>query len=179
MSLEDRGAQHDKVVVDKYHNPNADYVMTTRDYVLRPSADGDSGAITITLPRVAEAKGRFYSINCRNADAANTVTIQDRDDSECWLGDIVFTGQCQRILLYSDGLMWHALGEAAGWPGLSTTPGPGTTEPPTTAAPTTVAATTAGQSTTVAASTAAPTTVTQSTAAPTTVATTVAPTTVV
>lgn len=171
MSLEDRGAQHDKVVVDKYHNPIADYTMTTRDYVLRPSADGDSGAITITLPRVAEAKGRFYSINCRNADAANTVTIQDRDDSECWLGDIVFTGRCQRVLLYSDGLMWHALGEAAAWPGLSTTPGPGTTEPPTTAAPTTVAATTAGQSTT-----AAPTTL-ATTAAPTTLATTVAPTT--
>lgn len=163
MSLEDRGAQHDKVVVDKYHNPNADYVMTTRDYVLRPEADEDSGAITITLPRVAEAKGRFYSINCRNADAVNTVTIQDRDDSECWLGDIAFTGQCQRVLLYSDGLMWHALGEAAGWPGLSTTPGPGTTTPPTTVAPTTLTPTTAaGQATSV---------------APTTLATTVAPTT--
>jgi hypothetical protein len=145
MSLEDRGAQHDKVVVDKYHNPNADYIMTTRDYVLRPEADGDSGAITITLPRVAEAKGRFYSINVRNADAVNTITIQDRDDSECWLGDIVLTGKCQRVLLYSDGLMWHALGEAAGWPGLGTTPAPGTTPTPTTVAPTTV-----DQSTTVA-----------------------------
>lgn len=143
MSLEDRGAQHDKVVVDKYHNPNADYVMTTRDYVLRPSADGDSGNITITLPRVAEAKGRFYSICVRNADAVNTVTIQDRDDSECWITDIVFDGKCDRVLLYSDGLMWHALGEQAGWPGINTTYAPGTTAAPTTItttlAPTTVA----------------------------------------
>ena len=69
-------------VVDKYHAPNADYEMNVRDYVLRPSADGDSGPIDITLPPVSEARGRFYSIIVRNADAVNTVTIQDRDDSE-------------------------------------------------------------------------------------------------
>ena len=173
MSLEDRGAQHDKIVVDKYHNPIADYTMTTRDYVLRPAANALSGAITITLPRVAEAKGRFYSICVRNADAVNTVTIQDRDDSECWLADIVFDGKCDRVLLYSDGLMWHAMGGLNAWPGLSTTPAPGTTEPPTTVAPTTVAPTTAaGQATST-----APTTIATS-AAPTTLTTTVAPTTV-
>ena len=93
MSLEDRGAQHDKIPVDKYHDPGVAYVMTTRDYVLRPSADGVSGPIAITLPPVAEAKGRFYSICVRNADAVNTITIQDNnDDSECWLGNIVFNG---------------------------------------------------------------------------------------
>ncbi len=57
MSLEDRGSQQDKVIVDKYHDPLVNYTMTTRDYVLRPSADADSGPITITLPPVAEAKG--------------------------------------------------------------------------------------------------------------------------
>ena len=133
MSLEDRGAQHDKVVVDKYHNPNANYTMNTRDYVLRPSADEDSGAITVTLPPVAEAKGRFYSIIVRDADGTNTVTIADNnDDSECWVGDIVFNGPCDRVLLYSDGLAWHALGEAASWPGASSTPPPGTSTAPTT-----------------------------------------------
>ena len=138
--LEDRFAQHDKEFADKYHNPNADYEMTVRDYVLRPSADGDSGAITITLPPVAEAKGRFYSICVRNADAVNTVTIQDRqDDSECWLGDVVYDGKCDGNIWYSDGLKWWALGEMAGWPGLSTTAAPGTTPTPTTLAPTTAA----------------------------------------
>lgn len=137
--LEDRAAQHDKEVVDKYHNPNAAYAMTTRDYVLRPSADAISGPIIITLPPVTEAKGRLYSICVRNADAVNTVTIQDQDESECWIGDIVFNGKCDRTLMYSDGLMWYALGQQADWPGISTTAPPGTTSPPTTAGPTTAA----------------------------------------
>jgi len=164
MSLEDRGAQHDKVIVDKYHDPNAAYQMTTRDYVMRPSADGISGAIIISLPPVAEAKGRFYSICVRNADAVNTVTIQDLDDSECWITDIVFDGKCDRALMYSDGLMWYALGEQASWPGISTTHAPGTTGTPTTVAPTTVDRTSQ-----------APTTLLTS-AAPTTLLTTLAPT---
>lgn len=111
--LEDRGAQHDKIVVDKYHNPIASYEMNTRDYVLRPSADGDSGAIIITLPPVAEAKGRMYSITIRSADATNTVTIEDNnDDSESWCGDVicVTTGG---VIFYSDGLRWYAI-----YPGL-------------------------------------------------------------
>lgn len=146
MGLEKHGEQHYREVVDKYVNPNADYEMSTRDYVVRPSADADSGAITITLPRVAEAEGRFYSIIARNADAVNTITIEDNnDDSECWTADIVMNGKCDRILLYSDGLAWHSLGPGAvgDWPGASTTYPPGTTAPPTTTAPTTVAPTTA------------------------------------
>lgn len=106
MSLEDRFAQHDKVIVDKYVNPAADYYMTTRDYVVRPAADGVSGAFTVYLPPVAEAKGRFYSIVCRNADAVNTITVADLDDSECWAGDVTLNSKCDRVLAYSDGLCW-------------------------------------------------------------------------
>jgi len=62
----------------------------------------------IVLPPVAEAKGRFYSIVVRAADAVNTVTVSDRDDSECWT-DIVLNNKCDRLLLYSDGLFWHPL----------------------------------------------------------------------
>jgi len=142
MSLEDRFAQHDKVIVDKYHNPTADYEMTTRDYVLRPDSSG--GAITITLPPVAEAKGRWYSIISRGGPS---VTIQDRDDSECWLADIVLNGKCDRCLLYSDGLAWHPVGNVGEWPGLATTRSPGTTTPPTTAAPSTEAQTTVAPTT--------------------------------
>lgn len=137
MGLEQNNEQQYREHPDKYVNPNADYEMTTYDYVVRPSADGDSGPITLTLPRVAEAKGRFYSIITRNADAVNTITIQDRDDSECWIGDIVHNGKCDRSLLYSDGLAWIPLGSPGEWPGISTTAPPGTTAPPTTAAPTT------------------------------------------
>ena len=42
--LEDKFAQHDKVVVDKYHNPEASYTMSTSDYVLRPVANEDTGS---------------------------------------------------------------------------------------------------------------------------------------
>ena len=115
MALEERGAQQDKIPGDKFVNPNAAYAMTTYDYIVRPSADGASGAIIITLPRVAEARGRFYSIVCRDADGVNTVTITHDNDSECWLGDIVFDGKCDKVLLYSDGMCWHPLG--AGGPG--------------------------------------------------------------
>ena len=136
MGLEQNNEQHYREVVDKYINPNANVQMTTRDYVVRPSADGDSGAITVTLPPVAEAVGRFYSIIVRNADAVNTVTVADKNDSECWPGDIVLNGKCDRLLMYSDGLAWLALaGAPGGFPGVSTTYPPGTTVAPTTSAP--------------------------------------------
>lgn len=109
MALEDRGAQHDKEVVDKYHDPSVSYAMNTRDYVLRPSAI--LAPIVISLPPVAEAKGRFYSIIARAADAVNTITIQDLDDSECWTGDYVMNRKCEKALFYSDGLAWITFGE--------------------------------------------------------------------
>jgi len=104
--LEDRFAEHDKEVVDKYIDPTGNVQMTTLDYVVRPSANALTGPITLTLPPVADAKGRWYSIIAREADVINTITIQDDDDSECWVGDIEFNGKCDRVLLYSDGLAW-------------------------------------------------------------------------
>ncbi len=106
MALEDKGAQHDKVIVDKYIDPAGSVEMSTRDYVVRPSAL--TAPMVIVLPAVAEAKGRFYSIVARAASAINTITISDKDDSECW-EDIVFNGPCDAMLLYSDGLFWHRL----------------------------------------------------------------------
>ena len=133
MGLEQKSEQHYREVVDKYVNPNANYEMSTRDYVVRPSADPDSGAITLTLPPVAEAKGRFYSIIARDADGTNTITIQDKDDSECWEADIVLNGKCDGELLYSDGLTWIRIA--------SVTRGVGTTKAPTSIAPTTIVTT--------------------------------------
>jgi len=106
MALEDRGAQHDKEVVDKFIDPAASVKMTTFDYVIRPSAL--TAPMVIVLPPVAEAKGRFYSIVVRAADAQNTITVSDRDDSEC-CADIVLNNKCDRLLMYSDGLFWHPL----------------------------------------------------------------------
>lgn len=106
MALEDRGAQHDKEIVDKFIDPTESVEMTTRDYVVRPSAT--IAPMVIVLPPVAEAKGRFYSILVRAADAINTITVTDKDDSECWT-DVVFNSKCDRALFYSDGLFWHPL----------------------------------------------------------------------
>jgi hypothetical protein len=114
MSLEQNNEQHYRECPDKYHDPAEDYEMSTRDYVLRPSADQESGAITVVLPPVAEAKGRFYSILAREADVVNSVTITHRDDSEYWVSDIVLTICGDRALLYSDGLCWHPLSVIAG-----------------------------------------------------------------
>ena len=135
MGLEQNNEQHYREVVDKYVNPNANYQMTTRDYVVRPSADGDSGSITILLPPVAEAVGRFYSIIAREASLTNTITIADKDDSECWEADIVFNGKCDGELFYSDGLTWIRCA--------TVTRGSSTTNVPTTVAATTLAPTTA------------------------------------
>jgi len=104
--LEDRFAQHDKEVVDKYIDPAASVEMVNYDYVVRPSAL--TAPMVIVLPAVAEAKGRFYSIVVRAADVVNTITVTDKDDSECW-ADIILNGKCDRLLMYSDGMHWHPL----------------------------------------------------------------------
>jgi hypothetical protein len=122
MGLEDRGAQQDKIPVDKYVDPTGNYQMNTRDYVVRPSADEESGPWNLTLPPVAEAKGRFYSIICRNADAVNFITVQDKDDSECWPGDIILNGKCDRLLAYSDGLAWFIFGNILTFLGTTVSP---------------------------------------------------------
>jgi len=132
MALEDKFAQHDKIVVDKYVNPTADYEMNTYDYVVRPSADPSTGKITITLPRVAEAKGRFYSILARDADGTNTITVQDQDDSELW-SDITLNGPGDQVLLYSDGIHWWSVVSILTYSGTTAAP----TTQSTTAAPTT------------------------------------------
>ena len=185
MSLEDRFAQHDKEVVDKFINPAAAVQMNTWDYIVRPSADGDSGPWVLTLPPVAEAKGRFYSIICRNADAVNTITVTHDSDSECWTGDVVLNGKCDKILCYSDGLAWFVAESILTYTGTTPTPttvGPTTVGPtvgPTTIGPTSIAPTTVASQTTSGSTTPAPTTTAPTSLAPTTTApTSLAPTTV-
>lgn len=105
MGLEQNNEQHYREVVDKYHDPSATYQMNTRDYVMRPTVD--AAPIVLTLPQVAESKGRFYSIIARgNVDTTNTVTIQNNGESENWIGDIVLSELGDGAILYSDGLAW-------------------------------------------------------------------------
>lgn len=128
MTLDERFMQGD-IVVDKQEAVTEDYEMSCRDYVVRTWSTPETGPITLTLPPVGEARGRFYAILARNADAVNNVTITDDDDSECWEGDFTLDGKCDGQIFYSDGYKW--------WQMRGVTAYEGTTEPPTTSPPTT------------------------------------------
>jgi len=103
MSLESKHVEQD-VVVDKFHMPLATYVMTVRDYVVRP--DATAGAMTVTLPSVAEAKGKFYSIIAQYADNTNTITITHDAHSAGWSEDLVLNEKGRGAIFYSDGMEW-------------------------------------------------------------------------
>lgn len=66
--------------------------------------DSTGGALTLTLPPVTEAKGRFYSILfiTDNGD----LTVADQDDSYDW-NDLTVDDAGECLLLYSDGQKWH------------------------------------------------------------------------
>ncbi len=102
MSLERTPREHENLV-NVASFKTADYQMTPYDYVIRVNAS--AAAVVITLPPVAEAAGKFYSVGVRDASVAFDVTLQDKDDSECWT-DITFDAPCDGALLYSDGLRW-------------------------------------------------------------------------
>jgi hypothetical protein len=102
MGLEQNNEQHYREVVDTFIDPVISTQMANSDYVVRPSA---TSAIIITLPLVAEAKGRIYSIYAALATSTNTITITDANDSEDWT-DVVLDGTNQGRLFYSDGRRW-------------------------------------------------------------------------
>ena len=107
---EDRMGHHDQGM-DKYMAPAATYQMTVRDYVVRPSA---SSAIVISLPPVAEARGRIYTIIAQLASNTNTITIRPftstgfvGGDAERWEGNVVLNEKGRGAVFYSDGMKWH------------------------------------------------------------------------
>ena len=126
MPLEQNEEHHLREVVDKYIDPTVGVQMTSKDYVVRPAPV--EGTITVTLPPVAEAKGRFYTILNRGG---GTVIVADRNDSEGWTADINL-GRDEHVVLYSDGLAWFQFANT----GAAVTAAP-TTSAPTTGAPTT------------------------------------------
>ena len=108
MSLEQNPEHHYREVPDKFVEPVANYQMRTFDYVVRPDADVGSGPITITLPSVADARGRIYTFLARDADGTNTVTIAHKGDSEGW-SNVTLNNTGEKCVLYSDGVSWFVL----------------------------------------------------------------------
>lgn len=67
-----------------------------------------AGALTLTLPNVLEAKGKLFSIYCKDLTGPSTVVVQDNDESLGW-SDLTLTADADHVLLYSDGLQWNVL----------------------------------------------------------------------
>ena len=101
---EDKLSNQHHLVIDTYNDPFADYSMTPRDTILRPYTVAAS--ITITLPKVSDCAGRFFSIVARSITGLFTITIQNQDESEGWEGDIILYSAGQGQTFYSDGLRW-------------------------------------------------------------------------
>jgi len=68
--------------------------------------DSTGGAFDVYLPPVSEARGLIYSIYLE-VDNGNVV-VMDLDDSFGW-SDMTMTAAHDRVLLYSDGRVWHVL----------------------------------------------------------------------
>lgn len=68
--------------------------------------DTTVGAFTVTLPPVGESKGNTISIHF--ITDGGDCTISDGGDSRNWT-DQVMTAVDDRVLLYSDGLIWWVL----------------------------------------------------------------------
>jgi len=103
---EERNPREQETLVDVAAMIIAAYQMVVGDYVVRATCNKVTKHYHITLPDVARAAGKFYSILARDADGTNFIQVQDQDESECWQGDYVLNAPCESILLYSDGLKW-------------------------------------------------------------------------
>lgn len=104
MTLE-RALSHHQQLPDNYVDPTGNYTMRTYDYLVRPSVTAPA---TITLPPVAEAKGRTYTILARVATPVNLITIVDSDGSERFSRSVLLAAGQSKVF-YSDGLKWHDL----------------------------------------------------------------------
>ena len=106
--LEDRFAQHDKIPGSKYVEVFEDYELRTWDQVVLVDTDINGQPITLTLPPVAEAKGRFYAVYVQKVSSTNPLTIKDNGDSVAWT-DIVEEDFNVKYLFYSDSRSWHVM----------------------------------------------------------------------
>lgn len=92
---------------------NKDYALTTVDPMVVDTTplvfELATSDFTITLPPVAEAKGRIYSITGAIVTAVNVITIAHKGDSEGWTNLVLDTAG-DGALLYSDGRKWWNIG---------------------------------------------------------------------
>lgn len=109
MSLNKQyGAHRDTFAVqDRFDSVSADAVMDVADNILHVT--GFSGAVSITLPPVAQAAGQTYAVKVLDDASVNNVTVQDQDESRGWSDLACSNASGGTLLLYSDGEEWHAI----------------------------------------------------------------------
>ena len=89
-------------VATRFRNISA--ATTLNPYDKTVVVDSSSGAVTVTLPQVTEAKGQTLNVICPNGNT-NSVTIQDQNESYGW-SDITVNGANEAHMLISDGVKW-------------------------------------------------------------------------
>lgn len=102
----DRSFFNDFQVADKgLVVDNADTTLSVHQQVVTVATD--SAETDITLPGVAEAVGKMYSVHAPNG-TTNSCIVQDANDSIGWADQTIAVND-GFVLVYSDGRIWHVL----------------------------------------------------------------------
>ena len=89
--------------------PEATYSMSIRDTIVRASTViGGGGAFVITLPPVAKAAYRMYSIMMAALNGSEYITLEDYKN-DAGFSNVTLNAVNDQILLYSDGYFWYTL----------------------------------------------------------------------
>jgi hypothetical protein len=109
MLEERKAAINDGQVRDKYEFVTTTLVMDVYDQVVE--CDSTGGGFTVTLPNVALAKGKIYTILLitDNGD----ITIEDNDESKHWGGDYTLDDAGDGYAFYSNGRKWWMIATQA------------------------------------------------------------------
>jgi hypothetical protein len=105
MLEERKAAINDGQVRDKYEFVTAALVMDVYDMCVE--CDTTAAAFAVTLPNVALAKGKIYTIMLVT-DGGFDVTIQDNDEAKFW-SNLTLDDAGDGYALYSNGRQWFII----------------------------------------------------------------------
>lgn len=81
--------------------------LEPHETVVHASVTAATGNYTVTLPSVAEARGKVFFIHATRS--ANALTLTHAGDSRNWGGDYTLDADNDGIALLSDGRKWWAI----------------------------------------------------------------------
>lgn len=80
------------------------YTMSASEQTVIVASGHSSNTLTLTLPPVHEAAGKFYFI-IATAGATATTTVED-DNGDAGFADLTMDADADHVLLYSTGERW-------------------------------------------------------------------------